>query len=168
MDADKALKKSIFHQDHQSLSMVTHHFVVRLHSLLPSSNLQGRCVSHMDDDPFFHPFPFLSRTASLNSWPWHGSGTGTTGVPWHEVGVEPPESYFSTLLVLFVGRGLILVGVIGNLWPLIFLVKNNNIIFLNDSFPFICFPGTHFENALILNDPIPSLASLDWSDTVKM
>ncbi|KAL9350435.1 hypothetical protein Peur_057690 [Populus x canadensis] len=33
MDADKSLKKSIFHQDHQSLSMVTHHFVVRLHSL---------------------------------------------------------------------------------------------------------------------------------------
>lgn len=78
-----------------------------------------------------------------------------------EVGVEPPESYFSILLVLFVGRGLILVGVIGNLWPLIFLVKNNNIIFINNSFHFICFPWTHFENALILNDPIPSVASLD-------
>jgi hypothetical protein len=47
------------------------------------------------------------------------------------------------------------------LWPLIFLVKNNNIIFLNNSFHFICFPWTHFENALILNDPIPSVASLD-------
>ena len=122
---------------------------------LPPSYLQGRCVSHMDDDPFFHLFPSLSRSASLNSWPWHGSGTGTTGVPWHGSGTGTTGAVFFDIIGAFGGPGL---DTGWCSWQLIFLVKNNNNIFLNNSFHFICFA----------NDPIPSVASLDWSDTVKM
>lgn len=118
---------------------------------LPSSYLQGRCVSHMDDDPFFHLVPFLSRTASLNSWPWHGSGSGTTGVTFR---------YYWSFLWAGAWHWLVLLATCGRSF--------SSLKIINNSFHFICFPWTHFENALILNDPIPSVASLDWSDTVKM
>ncbi|KAJ6932980.1 hypothetical protein NC651_008414 [Populus alba x Populus x berolinensis] len=55
MDAEKTLKKSI---SFPSRSSIPEHGDPPLHRQialpLPPSYLQGTCVSHMDDDPFFH------------------------------------------------------------------------------------------------------------------